>query len=213
MAKHNQKAISIPHANNESSQLCPSQAHLSITGGTELVRPIHEERHQHIPMLPPRIIQRGVSPFVREHQKLRGTIQEQVQQFQIRRGAPARVVHGRASEVVAHAQRHVRVVHEEAYHVPRAPATREVDERLAEAISALQVVGSSGGGGVELAERVDVVGTDGVDRLLIVHFLHLHEEIFAYVDGGFRVALASACREGILHDVHGLGIGVCVVVL
>ena len=77
----------------------PVAAPLLVAGRSELPLPPLEERHEHAPVLPPRVVQRRVAPLVAQHEELRRVVEEEVEYVEVRLGAPARVVERRASEV------------------------------------------------------------------------------------------------------------------
>ena len=93
------------------------------------------------PVLPPGIIERGMSALVSRQQHLRCGADEHLHYVVIRRtGEPAGVVHGGPSHIVANAGGHAGLVEKKADDVGETPPARRVEDALPEAIARLHEV-------------------------------------------------------------------------
>mmetsp|Transcript_3216 Transcript_3216/g.7237 ORF Transcript_3216/g.7237 Transcript_3216/m.7237 type:complete len:308 (-) Transcript_3216:696-1619(-) len=167
-------------------------------GRSELPLPPLEERHEHAPVLPPRVVQRRVAPLVAQHEEFRRVVEEEVEYVEVRLGAPARVVERCASEVVPDPERRPSLREKHAYDTHVAPPAGHVHESLAEAVPAVQHAAVL----AQPPQARHVVPPYRVHGVLDVHLGDLDEVPGLHVAAREDLGRVAPGSEGGDHDVH-----------
>ncbi len=127
--------------------------------------------------------------LVAQHQQLRRPFQQHVQQLQVQLRSPACILKRRPPKVVPHTQGQPHLGHEKGDEIKPAPLTREVDERLAEAVAVLEV----GPHILQPTQGVYVVGSDGFDNLLVEYLGEIDKESILDTHGRLCLRLYVGC--------------------